>query len=237
MNIAVCDDEKETRSLIGEKLRRLCPDAELSLYPSGEALLASPHPPDILLLDIQMPGMGGMRAAKLLRERGWKTLLIFITALEEYVFQAFDVAAFHYLVKPFSDERLACILQKAFLQLEEASPSKPGKCLLVKAGGTHISVRLDKVVYAEVFNRKIQVHQTDGDIEYYGRLSELEKQAGEDFFRPHRAYLVHFKYVVRYDASTIWLEKGQALLAKQNYPAFVKGYLKYSQRAGWGDRP
>jgi DNA-binding LytR/AlgR family response regulator len=60
----------------------------------------------------------------------------------------------------------------------------------------------------------------------------LEKLLGEDFFRPHRAYLIHFKFVVKYDASTIYLEQGSVLMAKQNYPNFVKQYLKYNQRKG-----
>ena len=69
-------------------------------------------------------------------------------------------------------------------------------------------------------------------IEYYGKLSDLEDIAGDSFFRPHRAYLINFKYVVRYDATTIYLEKGTVLMAKQNYPKFVKKYMKYNQKRG-----
>jgi two-component system LytT family response regulator len=238
MKIAVCEDEKTVQLLLGEKLQHLYPQAELLFYCTAEALLAA-SPPDILLLDIRLPGMGGMAAARALRQKGWKTLLIFITALEEYVFEAFDVGAFHYLVKPFSEEKLAAVLQSAKKELQAASPlsETPERRLLIRSAGEHIALFLDKIIYAEVFNRKVLVHQTLGDIEYYGRLSELEKQAGEDFFRSHRAYLVHFKYVLRYNASTIWLERGQALMAKQNYPAFVKSYLQYSRRAGWGGQP
>lgn len=53
-----------------------------------------------------MPGMDGMETARILRQKNERMVLIFVTAVEEYVFQAFDVAAFHYLVKPFSDENL-----------------------------------------------------------------------------------------------------------------------------------
>ena len=66
-------------------------------------------------------------------------------------------------------------------------------------------------------------------MEYYGKMSELEK-AGEDFFRTHRSYLVNFKYVEKYDASTIYLEKGTALIAKQKFSEFVKKYMEYNQR-------
>lgn len=63
-------------------------------------------------------------------------------------------------------------------------------------------------------------------------MDELSDMAGADFFRTHRAYLVHFKYVVKYDANCVTLENGTAMIAKQNYPEFVKQYLKYNQRKG-----
>lgn len=98
--------------------------------------------------------------------------------------------------------------------------------------GIHVKVLIEDIIYAEVFNRKIIIHKRNEDIEYYGKMKELEKLAGEDFFRTHRGYLVHLKYVEKYDASTVYLEKGTALMAKQNYPKFVKSYLKYNQRKG-----
>ena len=67
MQIAVCDDEKEIRDLFTQKIRKLYPGAGLLLYESGEELLLSDEEPDILLLDIQMPGKNGMETAKELR--------------------------------------------------------------------------------------------------------------------------------------------------------------------------
>lgn len=105
--------------------------------------------------------------------------------------------------------------------------------LLVKAGGTCSRVFFKDIVYAEVFNRKITLHKKDGNIEYYGRMADLEKQAGADFFRSHRAYLVHFKYVEKYTASVIYLENGkEVLMAKKRFAAFVKAYLQYNRRKG-----
>ena len=54
--------------------------------------------------------------------------------------------------------------------------------------------------------------------------------AGENFFRPHRAYLINMKYVERYDATNIYLEKGQVLMAKQNYKNFVRRYMEYTMK-------
>lgn len=236
MRIAVCDDEKEVRALLGSKIKKLHPEASLFLYESGEALLRSEERFDILFLDIQMEGRNGMETAAELRKTNKQLILIFITALEEYVFQAFDVGAFHYLVKPFTDEKFAAVLNAAVKQYEnfadegrrkEAEPEE--RYLVIKTGGVHTRIRIDDIIYAEVFNRKVMIHSVHGDIEYYGKLSDLEKQLGEDFFRSHRANLVHFKYVERYNVSEIWLEKGTALMAKQNYGEFVKRFLRYNR--------
>ena len=83
-----------------------------------------------------------------------------------------------------------------------------------------------------MFNRKVIIHTRNTDIEYYGKLQDLQNMAGEDFFRTHRAYLVHFKYVEKYDATCVTMKNGTALIAKQNYPEFVRRYLKYNQRKG-----
>lgn len=232
MRIAICDDEKEIRRLLAEKIRALYPDAEIIIYKSGEEMLLSQDNPDILLLDIQMPGRNGIETARELRRKGAGSVIIFITALEEYVFQSFDVNAFHYLVKPFNSAKFSEVLANAVRLASKPKTDAPS--LMITAGGKHILVEPDKIIYAEVFDRKIILHTTEENIEYYGKMKELEKSLGDGFYRPHRAYLVNFAYIKKYDASTIFLEKGKALMAKQNYQDFVKSYLRYN--AGRGKR-
>ena len=232
MRIVICDDEETVREILLRKVGAAFPEDTIDTFSSGEELLKVSEVPDILLLDIKMPGISGMEVAKALRERADKTVIIFITGEEQYVFDSFDVQAFHYLVKPFSDQKLEEVLNKAkeLITKEKRQPEK--KYVMVNSGGSHIRICLSDVIYAEVFNSKVIVHTTDSDIEYYGRLTELEKLAGEDFFRTHRAYLVHLKFVKKYDATNVYLKKGQALVSKQNYPKLVQKVLDYNRREG-----
>ena len=222
-----------------EKVRRCYPTEDMTAYSSGRELLDAHHLPDILFLDIQMPEPDGMETARELRKRDGQMIIIFVTVTEDYVFQAFDVGAFHYLVKPLEDEKLGEVLEKAVSQYKERALESMGAkrerpSLMVTSKGEHITVPFEDIVYAEVFNRKIILHTMDAEIEYYGKMKELEKRAGEDFYRSHRAYLVNFNFVRRYNAAVIYLKKGQALVAKQNYQDFVKCYLRFNQRKGKG---
>ena len=235
MRVAICDDEKNIRELIGDKVVKQYPEAEIVFFSSGEELLLADKNIDILFLDIQMSGKNGMDTARELRKKDKNVILIFVTAVEEYVFQAFDVGAFHYIVKPINEAKFMDVLRKAVDELDSKRKDvneTEERYLMINSGGAHIKVILEDIVYAEVFNRKIVIHKLDDTIEYYGKMSDLESLAGDSFFRPHRAYLINFKYVEKYDASTVYLENGSVLMAKQNYPEFVKRYMKYIQRRG-----
>ena len=159
MRIAICDDEVSMVQILEEKIKKLLPDAVIDKYLSGDELIASGSKPDILFLDIQMPGMDGMETAKVLRQDNEDMILIFVTAAEAYVFQAFDVGAFHYLVKPFSDEKFKEVVTKAVHNIKRSSRlEKDEKYIMVQTAGSHIKIFLRDIVYAEVYNRKVIIH-------------------------------------------------------------------------------
>ncbi len=238
MKIAICDDEPEIAELIAGKIKTIYKNMYISIYTSCEELLDFGENIDILFLDIQMDGTDGMEAARQLRKNGADTIIIFVTALEEYVFQAFDVGAFHYLIKPFSDEKFFEVLEKAVEKRSEQEQQKIAdnkkmaekETIVISSNGKHIQIIPDDIMYAEVFNRKVVIHTTNQKVEYYGKLKELQEKLGDDFYRPHRAYLVNFKYIRKYDATDIYLQHDTILMSKKNYPDFVKQYLRYNQR-------
>ena len=75
MQIAICDDEKSIGLILEEKIKKLLPDAVIEKYLSGDELIASGCEPDILFLDIQMPGMDGMETARILRQKNERMVL------------------------------------------------------------------------------------------------------------------------------------------------------------------
>lgn len=230
MRIAICDDEKRICDLLFEKVKGFFPDAEVSQYTSGADLLRDETLPDILLLDIGMPEPDGMKVAEMLRDRGWRKILIFVTGEENQVFHSFDLHAFHFLVKPVSDEKLKSVLESAMEELgvwEKAAASQE-RYISIQSGTVHIQVRLSQLIFAEVYDRKTVIHMLNDSIEYYGQLSVLEKVVGKGFYRTHRSYLVNLGYVDRYDRTSLTLQSGDVIpIARREYEGFLKAYMEY----------
>ena len=233
MRIAICDDEKRICSILAEKVGKIFPGAEILTYASGEELLGADILPDILLLDIKMPGMSGMDVARTLRDKDWRKILIFITGEEDQVFNSFDLQAFHFLVKPVADEKIKEVLDNAQKELERYGDisGKQDKYIEIQSGTAHIRINLSQLLYAEVYDRKTILHMKKENIEYYGQLSVLENLVGKDFYRIHRSYLVNMKYVERYDRTSVTLTGGNNIpISRREYEGFLKAYLEYSRR-------
>ncbi len=227
LNIAICDDEKVIREQIKELAEKEMPCVCDGLYETGDALLAAGKQFDIVFLDIQMEGTDGIETAKRLRERDEDTILIFITGIREYVFQAFDVAAFHYLLKPIEADKFREVFRRAGRELEKRK-SKRRETVFIKTRNRSFSLEKDSILYIESRGKKVEIHTTGETIEAYASMNEMEGQLGGGFFRCHRGYLVNMTYVAEYDSESITLNNGEYVyLAKEKYGEFVKAYLRY----------
>ena len=234
MNFAVCDDERTLRKELADRIRSYCPGAAVMEFSSGGELLASAGGFDIIFLDIGMDGLDGMQTARELRKNGCRAVIIFVTAFEDRVFDAFDVGAFNFLVKPVSDERFEEVLKKAIDSCTNADTAdKDERYITVKSGRVSTRLALSELMYAEVLDRKLTLHTVNGEFEYYGRLSKLENCTDDSFFRTHRAYLINLRYLEKYTSSEVTMENGDTvLLAKQRYSALVKAYMRYIKEGG-----
>ena len=227
LNIAICDDEKVIREQIKELAEKEMPDVCAGLYETGDALLAAGKQFGIVFLDIQMEGTDGIETAKRLRQRDEDTILIFITGIREYVFEAFDVAAFHYLLKPIEEEKFREVFRRAGRELEKRK-SKRRETVFIKTRNRSFSLEKDSILYIESRGKKVEIHTTGETIEAYASMNEMEGQLGGGFFRCHRGYLVNMAYVAEYDSGSITLNNGEYVyLAKEKYGEFVKAYMRY----------
>ena len=232
MNIAVCDDEPLVREHIKALILRQCPEAVVELYNSGEELLSADDSFDILFLDIQMEGMNGIEAARIWREKNRDAVLIFITAIKEYVFDAFDVSAFHYLLKPVEEEKLAGVLRQALNDVERGRGQR-GRQLFIRTRNRHVTIPVADICFIECQRRKVEIHTVRETLTLYATMSEMERQLGEDFYRCHRGYLVNMAHIAEYASDSIQMNTGERVyLSKEKYPDFVRTYMHYLRKVG-----
>lgn len=227
LNIAICDDEKVIREQIKALIKKEEQDIYIELYVTGDELLAAGKQFDIVFLDIQMNGRNGIETARILRERNEETILIFITGLREYVFEAFDVKAFHYLLKPIEENKFMEVFRKAKhgVAKQKKQRSEP---LFIKIGKRSITLDKENILYIESRAKKVGIHTTRETIESYVSMNVLEQQLGRGFYRCHRGYLVNLAYVAEYTDESITLNNGESIyMAKERYGEFVKSYMRY----------
>jgi len=208
LEIAVCDDEpRMARTLSGAISGYLDGQGgcRVHVYPSGQALLACGLDFDLVFLDIRMDGPDGLESARLLRQRGSRALLIFVTAFAEHVYDAFPLEAFDYLVKPLDPERFARTMARALRALERRSQAR----LVVRHSGGCEVVPFSELVYCEVQGRKVYLHRAGGAVlGYYDRLDALARRLDSRFFRCHRSYLVNLEYVRGCGGGRVTLSRG-----------------------------
>ena len=163
MRIAIVDDLAAERALLKDRLEqqlhRRNVQADILEYESGETFLeaARKAPFTAAFLDIYMDGMTGMEAAKKLRETNTDCLLVFTTTSTDHALEGFQVRAFHYLVKPFSEAELSGLLDEMLAKLPRPEP-----VLTVKVDGSDIHLRYRDIISAEHFAHIINIRTTAG---------------------------------------------------------------------------
>ncbi len=237
MKIAVCDDDKATREHIISLIKEQIQDAEVVTFGSGEEMLKAQEDFDISFLDVEMKELSGMDVAKQIRqeqeEKGSaRSIIIFVTGYEKYMNDAFDVLAFHYLLKPINEEKFRTVFERALKELS-AIEERTKRYILVRNSGTQQRVYIKDIYYIESANKKVIIHTKAGVLESYGTMEEFGQMTGSGFYRCHRCYLVNMEKIVSYNADTIQVANGDKLiLAQKKYNDFIKQYMKYAKDGG-----
>jgi DNA-binding LytR/AlgR family response regulator len=187
----IVDDEAPARS----ELRYLLaahPEVEIvgEAASAAEALaFAREATLDVVFLDVEMPGLSGVEAAPLVRERREPPAVVFVTAHDRYAVDAFAVEAFDYLVKPVDPERLARVVERLRERTSEnALPVE--KIPVVSGGGTEL-LDFDQVHFVQADGDYSRVHTYDRTYLCTASLGELEERLGSRFARIHRSHLVN----------------------------------------------
>lgn len=225
IKIAICDDEKNIRAYLASLVRKQGMECEIAEYVSADEYLLDQTEHDLLFLDIELAGDGpGMDGMELERQ----PVIIFVTGYEKYVYDAFDVGAFQYLLKPIDEQRFAEVFGRAAAQIIFEAEQKK-KTLVIQYGSESRAVPIQDIYYIESRNHKVVLYLKDGELEYYEKIGRLEEELQGQFFRIHRGYLVNLAYVEGYDKTEVTLTGGISLPLSKRYEDFAAAYLQFVQ--------
>jgi two-component system response regulator LytT len=228
----IIDDEKPARDELAFLLKAF---PEINIIGQGRngvegVALIKEHAPDLVFLDVQMPGLDGFGVLKKLVERKMKVPhVVFATAFDQYAVQAFDVNAVDYVLKPFDKARISKAIARARREIEaQDSPAdrleqlvnqlgagKPASTqpvkILVKSQQRMLLVDATDFIFASIEDGLISVTAKDCEgTSNYRTLEELNAAVDSDsFWRPHRSFLVnihHIKEVVPWFKSSYMLK-------------------------------
>ncbi len=237
IRIAICDDEEKTRAYLSSLIRKQSCTCEITEYASAEDYLSGPQEADLLFLDIGLDpsGSDGMALARQLRQRtaGKQPVIIFVTGYEKYVFDAFDVGAFQYLLKPVDEEKFSGVFARAAQQAEKNQGNilYNVRTLTLQSFHTCRTIPLYDIYYVESSNHRAIFHLLDEEFTCYARIRDLEMELQGAFFRIHKGYLVNLSYVEEYSKTELTLTNGEHLLiSKYKYQDFVKEYLHFLKK-------
>ena len=209
IKIAFCDDEMEVLHQMNELLDRYQvernEDITYAAFQSPFELLTEIEKgirPDILFLDVVMPGQNGMDVAKEIRQYDTNMKIIFLTSSPEFAVESYTVGAYFYQLKPIWEESFFRLMDSVLSECEKKK--KNSLILRSKDGITRID--LQQLEYCEVLGRKLLFYLENGAVlESAGSLDDLAGQLMQysNFFRPHRSFLVNMEYIQNISSRSI----------------------------------
>lgn len=213
LGIFIVDDEAPARA----RLRRLLEDCQVDLPNRvvGEAglaheVLAAPAMAlaDVVLLDIEMPGMDGLACARELMQRKPAPTVIFTTSHADYALKAFDVAASDYLLKPVRLQRLVASLNRVQRRLPvaeeaQASVDQPLRHFNVNDKGRVLKVPVGEALYLRAELKYVTLRTREREYVLTDSLGQLEPKLSQDFLRIHRNCLVNRRHLFGFETQPV----------------------------------
>lgn len=245
LRIALCDDEadklRETAALVQRYFQaRPSVSGQVEAFPSGGELIARVQEPrgfDIYILDILMPGLSGIDAARKLRQLGDGGEIIYITNSNDFAADSYEVRAFSYLLKPVDEARLFKVLDGAVEKLERRRSSS----VMVSTPNGLLRLRLESILYVERLGHRMRFHCTDGTVDSQSIRSPFKTAAAplladRRFYPCGVSFALNLQHVTGVQGQTALLDNGQALMLPRAAAAeFKKAWGRFwlEEKSAW----
>lgn len=227
MRIAICDDEKEYRTLILQYIKFYFTEHALDLetheFESGEALLSSRQVFDMVFLDIEMERLNGIQTAKEINRQSRKTLVFIVTAYQKYLDDAMDLNIFRYIDKPIKAQRIYNGLEKAIDLINNNE-------ITFKARDDGIvTLYKNDIVFVEVARKKVYVNTFEKQYIARENMDYFKDNLTATYFAvPHSSYVVNFNFIKNFQRDKIVLKTGQIIsIAPKKQTEIKKKFMRF----------
>ena len=197
MNIAVLEDNPADRSALCAYIGTYCRErsfaARIESFATGEALLRAftAGAFGLLFLDVFLPGMSGVDAARKIREADRDCMMVFITESPDFAMEGFMVQAAGYVVKPINQAKMSNAMHACRFVFEQNS-----RAIELPVSGEDVLISVADLIYVEVFDKEAVFHMKRGNLKTRLPLETVEKRlGGVPFLRCNRSYIVNMNYV------------------------------------------
>lgn len=232
MKFAICDDDQMFLNGLKDKIETICAKRDWNsrgkTFQQAKALLASDlSTVKVIFLDIDMPHVNGIEAARIIHDKYPDIIIVFVTAYIEYAPSGYKVNAFRYLLKSKLDNELEQILdeihEKIYFDADNISLKQKDQDILMPT---------KNITYFEgTAHRMVIVHTNDSEkpFECQGKLSEFEeKLKDKGFLRIQKSYLVNMRHVTHMSGYNAYMKDGQKLKTSESkYSAISSAFLKW----------
>ncbi len=229
IKIAIVEDDRiyssQTKNYLEKYAKENGCEFDIDVYEDALVFLDSYKFADIVLMDIQMPHIDGLRAAKELRKMDENAVLIFITNYIQFAIKGYEVNALDYIVKPYTYIRFSTLIKKAVRQVM----LKGGEGFFIRSEGNVCKIYPATLLYVQIREHLLEYHTESGVVETWGTLKKaLEGLPQKDFVCVSRAYIVNMKYVKGTIGNNIQLINGEMLpLSERKRKEFIDVLSKY----------
>lgn len=231
---ALCDDDKRTVAQMEYFFKMNAENVEFKVYSTGDELLEAVENNtqfDVVIIGNMLRKFNGIQIAKKLRSMGVKSYIIFVSGIECFYYDAFEVEAFRFIKKPVDWKKFRTCIQSLLEKLNNNN-----KYFYYKKDNTIHKIHLSDIMYLESSRRVVNIVTQYETYSYYDRLDLVEayiKQKNCTFLRIHKSYLVNSDYIEQYEYSKMKLTNGHMLPISENkriairkeYMDIIEGYV------------
>lgn len=228
-HIAIVEDEAEFSMQLQSFLEQYREEEntrfKVSVFSCGEEILKDYQPVyDVILLDIEMPGINGMDAAAKIREEDQDVVMMFITNIASYAIRGYEVGALDFVMKPITYYAFAMRFTRA---LKRVRTRLKQEVLLTLSDGVK-KLEIQQIYYVEVQNRILHYHTTEGEYCMRGTMQSVEQAlAPHPFVKCNHWYIVNLKHVSEVRQNTAIVGGHELEISRRNRTPFLKALADY----------